>query len=640
MDSIMQYAWLIPLFPLFAFIVIISFGRQLKERAAYIGVLFTGVAFVLATLVFLARFQEGATDLKYTVDWLQVSDVVVRMGYEVNQLNAMMLIIVTFVSMLVQLYSKGYMHGDDRFPVFYQYLSLFTFSMLGLIISPNLLQVYIFWELVGVCSFLLVGYYYFKPEAKAAAKKAFLVTRIGDVGLFIGIALLFWWTGSFEYSEIFNAVSLGKLDPWMITLVAILIFVGAVGKSGQFPLHTWLPDAMEGPTPVSALIHAATMVAAGVYLVAATYPLFIASPTALNVVAYVGGFTAIFAASIGLTQRDIKRVLAYSTVSQLGYMMMALGVAGAAGYVAGTFHLMTHAFFKALLFLAAGSVIHAVHTQDVFEMGGLWKKMRITGSVFLIGCLAIAGVPPFSGFWSKEEILGAAYLAHRYDLLWIGIIAAFFTAFYMFRLFFLTFTGEPKGNGPKHAHESPAVMTIPLVLLAILAFGAGFINTPYAPVLHQWLMSGGTGTVIESIFAANEGHAAVWVQVVAILVSVAGILLAYVMYGKRTVSPEQVTKPLQPLYQLSYRKYYIDEFYHYVIVKPLGWLGMLFMVIDRYVVDGLVALVENITNLVGALHARLQNGQIQTYGFVLLVGMVLILIGYVLTVQGGVPFAK
>lgn len=638
MDTVMQYAWLIPLFPLFAFIVIVSFGRQLKEGAAYVGIVLTGVAFVMALLTFLARFSAGATDEKFLVNWLQVGDTIVRMGYEVNQLNAMMLLIVTFVSLLVQIYSKGYMHGDDRFPVFYQYLSLFTFSMLGLVISPNLLQVYIFWELVGVCSFLLVGYYFFKPEAKAAAKKAFIVTRIGDVGLFIGIALIFWWTGSFEYSEIFKTIALGKLEPWMITLAAILIFVGAVGKSGQFPLHTWLPDAMEGPTPVSALIHAATMVAAGVYLVAATYPLFIASETALNVVAYVGGFTAIFAASIGLTQRDIKRVLAYSTVSQLGFMMLALGAAGAAGYVGGTFHLMTHAFFKALLFLAAGSVIHAVHTQDVFEMGGLWKKMPVTGMVFLIGCLAIAGVPPFAGFWSKEEILGAVYSAHRYDLLWIGMIAAFFTAFYMFRLFFLTFVGKPRGEGHHDAHESPRVMTIPLMLLAALAVVAGFINTPFKPVLGEWLLEGQIGEAIKALFP-EEGHAAGWVQIVAILVSLAGIFLAYLMYAKKSVSPDWLSRPLPWLYQLSYRKYYIDEFYHAVFVKPLSGLGYVLDLFDRYVVDGLVSLVVKITEGIGAVHARLQNGQIQTYGFIVLLGLVLLLIGYA-TAQGGVPFGQ
>ncbi|WP_400162272.1 NADH-quinone oxidoreductase subunit L [Brevibacillus sp. TJ4] len=633
MDTILQYAWLIPLFPLLAFIVIVSFGRQLKEGAALVGILLTGVAFVLAALVFFERFMGGATDYKYSLDWLLVGDSLITMGYEVNQLNAMMLVIVTLVSLLVQIYSKGYMHGDERFPVFYQYLALFTFSMLGLVLSPNLLQLYIFWELVGVCSFLLVGYYYFKKEAKAAAKKAFIVTRIGDLGLFIAICLLFWWTGSFEYGHIFDSVAFGRLEPWMITLVAILIFVGAIGKSGQFPLHTWLPDAMEGPTPVSALIHAATMVAAGVYLVAATYPLFIASDTALTVVAYVGGFTAIFAASIGLTQRDIKRVLAYSTVSQLGYMMMALGVAGAAGYVAGSFHLMTHAFFKALLFLGAGSVIHAVHTQDVFEMGGLWKKMPVTALTFLIGCLAIAGIFPFSGFWSKEAILAAVYGAHRYDLLLIALVAAFFTAFYMFRLFFLTFTGEARG---KHmAHESPSVMTGPLLVLALLAIVSGFINIPNAPVLSDWLLDSATGAAITTVFGDGVAHAAIWLQVVALAVSVLGIILAYLMYGKKSVSADTIPETLPWLYQLSYRKYYVDELYHYVFVRPLGWLGTILFAFDKYVVDGLVNLTAKLTSGIGALHSKAQNGQMQSYGVMVLFGLLLVVVAISLMAQGG-----
>lgn len=419
----------------------------------------------------------------------------------------------------------------------------------------------------------------------------------------------------------------------MITLAAVLIFIGAMGKSGQFPLHTWLPDAMEGPTPVSALIHAATMVAAGVYLVAATYPLFIASETALTIVAYVGGFTAIFAASIGLTQRDIKRVLAYSTVSQLGYMMMALGVAGAAGYVAGSFHLMTHAFFKALLFLGAGSVIHAVHTQDVFEMGGLWKKMPITALTFLIGCLAIAGIFPFAGFWSKEAILGAVYGAHRFDLLLIALLAAFFTAFYMFRLFFLTFAGKPRG---KHeAHESPAVMTGPLLILAVLAVVAGFVNTPYAPMLADWLLAGGTGAAITSTFGEGAGHAAAWLQIVALLISILGLVLAYLMYGKKSVPSDAIPEAMPWLYQLSYRKYYVDELYHYVIVRPLGWLGFVLNAFDKYVVDGLVKLTAKLTEGIGSLHARAQSGQIQSYGAMVLFGLLLLIVAISLTAQGG-----
>ncbi|MGG1440533.1 NADH-quinone oxidoreductase subunit L [Brevibacillus laterosporus] len=638
MDTSMQYAWLVPLFPLIAFAIILSFGRQLKEGAGYISILLTAASLVLACITFMARFQEGAQDYVLSIKWLQVGDYVIPVGFEVNQLNAMMLVIVSIVSLLVQIYSRGYMQGDQRFPVFYQYLALFTFSMLGLVISPNLLQLYIFWELVGVCSFLLVGYYYFKPEAKAAAKKAFIVTRIGDVGLFIAICLLFWQTGRFEFDDIFTAIQGGKVEPFIITLAAILIFVGAAGKSGQFPLHTWLPDAMEGPTPVSALIHAATMVAAGVYLVATTFPLFIESPIALDVVAYVGGFTAIFAASIGLTQRDIKRVLAYSTVSQLGFMMMALGVAGAAGYVAGTFHLMTHAFFKALLFLAAGSVIHAVHTQDVFKMGGLSKRMPVTSVVFLIGCLAIAGIPPFSGFWSKEEILGAVYVAGRYDLLVIAIVAAFFTAFYMFRLYFLTFRGTPASEGAKKAYESPSVMTIPMLLLALLAIGAGFINLPNAPVLGEWLMSGSVGQFIIDKYGEEAGHGALWLQIVAVIISLFGIGLAYLIYGKKNLPNDIISEQLPWLYQLSYRKFYMDEIYTFVFIRPLKGIGLAFNWLDHYIIGGLVRSIGGLTNMVGRLLSRLQSGQMQTYGFVVLLGLVVLMVS--LTALGGVPFVK
>ncbi|WP_027415200.1 NADH-quinone oxidoreductase subunit L [Aneurinibacillus terranovensis] len=620
-------AWLIPLFPLVAFVLLVCFGRQMKEASAYIGILATLVSFIVAVLVFMKRFAEGAQDyININFNWVTYAGHKITMGFEVTQLNAMMLVIVTLVSMLVNIYSKGYMHGDERFSVFYQYLALFTFSMLGVVLSPNILQLYIFWELVGVCSFLLVGFYYFKPEARAAAKKAFIVTRIGDVGLFIGICLIFWWVGSFDYSDIFNKIHAGGLEPWKITLIGILIFIGAVGKSGQFPLHTWLPDAMEGPTPVSALIHAATMVAAGVYLVARMYDVYLASSTAANVVAYIGGFTAIFAASIGLTQRDIKRVLAYSTVSQLGYMMLALGAASAAGYVAGTFHLMTHAFFKALLFLAAGSVIHAVHTQDIFEMGGLWKKMRTTGIVFLIGCLAISGIFPFAGFWSKEEILGATYASGRYDLFAAAVVAAFFTAFYMFRLFFLTFTGEDKSGG--HAHESPSVMTVPMMILAVLACIAGFINTPWKPALGEWL------TYNFAALHANgqaEQSSPVWITALALIVSLSGIYFAWVKYGKRGTAVSTGEGGL--FYRLSYHKYYIDEIYDAVFVRSLKATGRVLQAFDTYIIDGLVRFVAYFTRGVGGAGTSVQNGRIQTYGAVAFIGLVLLLAG--LTYVGG-----
>src|SRR3954470_2271450 len=481
---ILENAWLIPLFPLLSFLILLLFGKRLKEASAYVGILFTLASLVYSILVLFERFREPTYVTKF--DWLTIGDMHLTAGFEVNQLNALMLFIVSLVSFLVHTYSKGYMQGDERFPVFYAYLGLFTFAMLGLVISPNLLQTYIFWELVGVGSFLLIGFYFYKDEAKAAAKKAFIMTRIGDVGLFIGMILLFWETKSFEYSEIFHAVEGGAISQTMITVIAILIFIGAVGKSGQFPLHTWLPDAMEGPTPVSALIHAATMVAAGVYLVAALFPLFLASPTALMTIAVVGAVTAIFAASIGLVQTDIKRVLAYSTVSQLGYMMLALG---SGGYVAGVFHLMTHAFFKALLFLAAGSVIHAVHTQNIEEMGGLWKKLKLTGPLFLIGTLAISGVPLLSGFFSKDEILAAAWEGGHPILFLLALAAAFMTAFYMFRLFFMVLTGEAR-SPMKNVHESPSTMTYPMILLGVLAIIAGYVQTPLNHNLGAWLVDG------------------------------------------------------------------------------------------------------------------------------------------------------
>ncbi len=558
-------------------------------------------------------------------DWLAIGDRTITMGFEVNQLNALMLVIVTLVSFLVHTYSKGYMTATDsyRVPVFYSYLGLFTFAMLGLVISPNLLQLYIFWELVGVCSFLLVGFYFFKTEARAAAKKAFIVTRIGDVGLFIGMILLFWQVGSFEFAAIFEAVNANGMTEGMITLIAILIFVGAVGKSGQFPLHTWLPDAMEGPTPVSALIHAATMVAAGVYLVATMFPLFAASPVALTTVAVIGGFTAIFAATIALTQKDIKRVLAYSTVSQLGYMMLALG---SAGYVAAVFHLMTHAFFKALLFLAAGSVIHAVHTQNIEEMGGLWNKMKTTGVLFLIGCLAIAGFPLFSGFFSKEEILLTTFEDGRYVLFALALVTALLTAIYMFRLFFMVFTGKPRGDQSK-VHESPAIMTIPMMVLGVLAVVSGFVHTHwFGTFLGDWL----------SDSPWTRGHTYLhdpgWIMPVAILVSLLGIFIAWLIYGKGIISRERLAHD-SSLYMVLYNKYYIDELYNRTFVKGTTILSYTMLYIEKYIIEFTVQAVVNTTDALGRLNARLQNGQVQTYGAVAFLGLVVILA--VLTLTGG-----
>ncbi|MGZ4123196.1 MAG: NADH-quinone oxidoreductase subunit L [Tumebacillaceae bacterium] len=629
-----QYAWLVPLFPLVAYLLLFVLGRRAQEGiVTALCVLASLASFVVALLVF-SDVNANGPSAPYVFHWLTVGQHTLSMGFEVTSINAMMLVVVTFVSTLVLLFSKGYLHDDKRFVVFYQYLCLFIFSMLGLVISPNLLQVYIFWELVGLCSFLLVGFWYFKPEAAQAAKKAFIVTRIGDVGLFIGIVLLYIGTGTFEYNGIFEAIHAQKFNiDWMspasfTTLVAILIFIGAVGKSAQFPLHTWLPDAMEGPTPVSALIHAATMVAAGVYLVARTYPIFSASPDALQVVAIIGGITAIFAALIGLTQNDIKRVVAYSTVSQLGYMVMALGVGS---YVASVFHLMTHAFFKALLFLAAGSVIHAIHhNQDLRFMGGLWKKLPVTGWTFLIGALALSGIPPFAGFWSKDEILLGAYESHNYVLFTLGLIAAFCTAFYIFRVFFMTFTGEFRGEKEvfDHAHESGPVMSIPLVLLAIMATVAGLFNSPLTnDWFEHFLLKGGE---VGHVYEPSIG-----LMGISTLVGLLGIGLAFLMYKSKAINPAGVAKTLKPFYNLSYNKFYVDELYDYVIVKPVVFIGHLLNFIDKWIIDGIVHLFGEGT-YIGSLGLKYsQNGQVQTYGLVTMLGGV-ILIGLAMYLVGGV----
>lgn len=626
-----QYAWLIPLFPLLAFLALTAMGRQLKDLGIYISIFAMLASFIVALLIFVERIGGKVEDYTWNkLHWLQVGDFTLNMGFEVNNLNALMLVIVTLVSLLVNIYSKGYMKGDERIHVFFGYIALFSFSMLGLVISENMLELYIFWELVGVCSFLLVGFWYFKPEAKAAAKKAFIVTRIGDVGLFIAILLLYWYMPghALDFTSIHNAFTTGKIDPTIITWIAILIFIGAMGKSGQFPLHTWLPDAMEGPTPISALIHAATMVAAGVYLVARTFDIFHASPDALLVVAYVGGFTAIFAATIGIAQNDIKRILAYSTVSQLGYMMMALGIG--VSYTSGMFHLFTHAFFKALLFLGAGSVIHAVHTQDINEMGGLSRKMKITTWTFAIGTLALSGIFPFAGFWSKDLILTEAY-EHNQLLFWVGVIAAFFTAFYMSRLFFLVFMGSPRGKAKTtdhghddhgHAahtahepHESPATMTTPLIILAVLAVVAGFVNTPFNEWLSQWL----TGH--------DHDEKANWtVIILSTLAGVLGIGLGYLIYLKRTIPRDVVSSKMPWLYTLLNRKYFIDEIYDGVIVKPLRGLGWILELFDVYIVDGIVRLVAFTVVGLGRIGSRLQNGQLQTYGVIMILGMLILVL--------------
>ncbi|MFM9330709.1 NADH-quinone oxidoreductase subunit L [Paenibacillus mesotrionivorans] len=611
-------AWLVPVFPLLAFLILIAFGKQMKSTGTIVGTFGVLLSLILSLLILFERLGDVRDYRWDEFEWLKIGDASVRFGFEVTNLNALMLVVVTLVSVLVHLYSTSYMAKDERITVFYSYLSLFTFSMLSLVISPNLLQLYVFWELVGVCSFLLIGFWYQKPEARAAAKKAFIVTRIGDVGLFIAVLMLFWHVPghSLDFPSIHNAFQgTPDISPGIITCIGILIFVGAAGKSGQFPLHVWLPDAMEGPTPISALIHAATMVAAGVYLVARTYDIFLASDTALLVVLIVGAFTAIFAATIGLAQNDIKRILAYSTVSQLGYMMMAMGLGTWMAYTAGIFHLFTHAFFKALLFLGAGSVIHAVHTQNIHEMGGVGRRMKVTAWTFAIGALALSGIVPLSGFWSKDAILAVAY--HENKLVFaVGLLGSFLTAFYMARLFMLVFTGKSRSEGAAQAHESSAAMTVPLAVLAVLAVVAGFVFVPEANSwLGDWLTDGKAGT--ESLE---------WtVMILSTAVALAGLGLGWWMYrsaGERTqAEPTGLARVLN-------RKYYVDELYQLVIVTPLHKLAQLLQLVDDFIIDGAIRAVAAGVRGIGYVGRRVQNGQVQTYGLVTLLSIVVIILAF------------
>ncbi|MCK5548336.1 MAG: NADH-quinone oxidoreductase subunit L, partial [Thermoplasmata archaeon] len=499
----LEYVWLVPILPLVSFLVVLLFGRKLWQGGALVIVVSIAISFVLsltAMVDFFTNIHEPF-ELILGFSWLGPAAESIKFGILVDNLTLLMLTLVSFLCLIITIYSIGYMAKEEGKRRYYAEISLFTAGMLGTVSANNYLQLLIFWEVMGLCSYLLIGFWYKKPSAASAAKKAFLVTRIGDVLLLVGIIMVYTQLGTFNFMEI--AANTGGIDPRFVMLIPLLIFGGAVGKSAQFPLHVWLPDAMEGPTTVSALIHAATMVNAGVFLTARAFPLLVESPEALLVVAAIGGFTAIFAATMALTAYDIKKVLAYSTISQLGYMILALGAGGfifihwqsTAGYSAALFHLTNHAFFKALLFLGAGSVIHAVHTNDMRLMGGLSSKMKITSATMLIASISIAGIPPLSGFWSKDEILANVFQAGEvnsiFTVLWImGIVTAFLTAFYMFRLWFMTFGGRKRKSkfaltsgtkeGPSsaedatsHAHESPYVMTIPLIILAFFAFASG-----------------------------------------------------------------------------------------------------------------------------------------------------------------------
>lgn len=595
----------------FAAFLLLILGRTYMQRivASSISILSCTISFLLSSWLFLKAVRTNEELAGGTYLWFHLGDSEVSYGFSLEPLQLMMLVLISFVSLVVQIYSIEYMKDDKRIAVYYAYLSFFTGSMLGLVLSPNLLQIYFFWELVGVSSFLLIGFWYFKTEAKKAAKKAFIVTRVGDIGFFIALGLTFWQIKSFELAHLYAAIEQGVIAPEIITIIALGLFVGAVGKSGQLPLHTWLPDAMEGPTPVSALIHAATMVAAGVYLVAFTYPVFEASPFVLEIVAYVGAITVIFAAIVALGQVDLKRILAYSTISQLGYMMLALGVGG---YVQGAFHLLTHAFFKALLFLAAGAVIIAsYHHQELHRMGGLWKREKAVGICFLIGCLAISGIPPLAGFFSKDEILGSVYQSDHPFLFVLALFGAFLTALYMFRLFFTVFTGEQK----REEHERVGMtLKFPLYILSIVTIGSGFFQFP------------------KNYFAQFLGESEhvqypLWLPMLTVGVSLLGILVAYLFYCRRTWSVNRVSNMVPSITRLIQRKFYVDELYQLLFFYPLKGLGWLLGGWDRFVIGGIGKGSVWIVQSVGRIGSILQNGQVQRYLLVSLIGVVIIFLG-------------
>ena len=582
-----EYAYMIMLLPLFSFLMIV-FALRWKEKIASlfsVGMIATSLVLsIIVLLETLGHHGEEYYNASFTI--VQLGSFKLQLGMVIDPLTSMMLVVVTAIGTCVEIYSIGYMHDDPRFSRFFAYLSLFLFSMLGLVLSDNFFMTFIFWELVGLTSYLLIGFWFEKKSAADACKKAFLTTRVGDLGFLVGLMLIMYYCKTFNYAEVFEIVGAGGIPPAILTIAAIGVFCGAIGKSAQFPLHTWLPDAMEGPTPVSSIVHSATMVAAGVYLVARTMSVFVASADASFFVAVIGTITSVLAATIALVQIDIKRVLVYSTISQLGYMIMALGLYGydtahghhSPGFYAGTFHLMTHAFFKSLLFMAAGSVIHAVHTNDIREMGGLLKKMPITAPAFLIASASIAGIPPLAGFWSKDEII--ATTMHHPIFLTFTLIVAFMTAFYMWRLCFLTFFGEPRvPHRYEHAHESPKTMAYPLIFLAFMATTVGWVGVP----------------ALEHGFAAflyhgepYHPHFSFMNLLISVVVGGGGIFFAFLMYYKKVIDPDKIANRFKPIYTLLYNKYYFDELYDLIIVNPILTFGRWMWSFDANVVDGAV----------------------------------------------------
>ncbi|MDI6856879.1 MAG: NADH-quinone oxidoreductase subunit L [Dehalococcoidia bacterium] len=629
--------WAIFFLPLASFVIIPLFLPARSKAAGYVTIAAIGAGFVLSLWALDSVIQSDGGDLGFGPHkWLEVGALTVNVGITVDGLTGVMLIVVTGVSLMVQVYSQGYMAGDGGYSRYFTYMSLFTAAMLGLVLADNLLFVFVFWEMVGLCSYLLIGFWFHKPSAAAAAKKAFIVTRFGDLGFMGAILLIFAKSGTFDIGEIQHLAITGALSSGVITVFALGLLAGAAGKSAQFPLHVWLPDAMEGPTPVSALIHAATMVAAGVYLVGRMFPVFEASDDARLAVATVGGITALIAATMGVVMTDIKRVLAYSTISQLGYMMMALGVGA---YVAAIFHLMNHAFFKALLFLGSGSVNHATNTFDMRKMGGLARFMPITFATFTIAGLSLAGVFPFAGFWSKDEILGDSWGENK-ALFFLAMFVVFLTSFYIFRAIFMTFSGEYRGgeepegghaaHGESHGpHESPWVMAVPLLVLAVPSVLSGFANISDG-ISHLL-----RGALPEELHELHEAAFSMPIALGSTALALLGIWSAWMIYGARVVSAEALRKAFGPVHTLVVNKYYLDHLYENIIVGKVlyGGIGFVLATFDKYVVDGAVNGVAQLARRGGATLRLAQAGQLQGYAVVAIAGL-LFIIGTIIVVNG------
>ena len=623
----MDYVWLIPLFPLIGFLINGLVGKSLpKSVVGTIGSAAVGLSFLVTVAIFLEflKLPEGIHAVeKVMYTWIASGPFKVSVAFLIDPLSLIMLLVVSGVSTLIHIYSIGYMHDDEGFYRYFAYLNLFVFAMLILVSANNFLLMFVGWEGVGLCSYLLIGFWYEKQSASDAGKKAFVVNRIGDFGFLLGVFLIFWTFGSVNFSEVFPLAAKYPVGSGVITAITLFLFLGATGKSAQLPLYTWLPDAMEGPTPVSALIHAATMVTAGVFMVVRCSTLFALAPISLTVVAAVGALTAIFAATIGMTQFDIKRVLAYSTVSQLGYMFLACGVGA---FTSGIFHLMTHAFFKALLFLGSGSVIHGLHgEQDMRKMGNLKKHMPITYWTFLLATLAIAGIFPFAGFFSKDEILFHSLVSGHYVFWGIATVAALITAFYMFRAVFMTFCGESRVDHHVHPHESPPLMTIPLMTLAGLSVVGGLVGFPIikgANKFKEFLAPSITPLV-------HEVHAPAWFEITmmmfAMAVAGAGIYMAYKMYLKRPDLPEKITAKIPFIYNLVYHKYYVDELYDATVVEPIkNGSDFLWHGVDENLIDGAVNGSATTVGWLSSHLRKLETGFVQSYALAILLGAVLV----------------